>query len=82
MTTLKETHDVTLRSWVASANAPGTDSPVQNLPFAVFRRKGTPEAFRGGVAIGNQFSTSLQRWARPSSPARPRSPPKPRRKTT
>ncbi len=51
---MNETHDPTLRSWVDSANLPGTDFPIQNLPFAVFRRKGRDEAFRGGVAIGDQ----------------------------
>ena len=61
MTLLNETHDPTLRSWLASANAPGSDFPVQNLPFAVFRRKsGSPgptaspsDSWRGGVAIGD-----------------------------
>ncbi|WP_426145208.1 fumarylacetoacetase [Polaromonas sp. DSR2-3-2] len=55
MTLLNETHDPALRSWVASAHAAGNDFPIQNLPFAVFRRKGTLEAFRGGVAIGDQI---------------------------
>ena len=54
MTQLNETHDPRLTSWVTSANEPGTDFPIQNLPFAVFRRKGGNEAFRGGVAIGDQ----------------------------
>ncbi|MDE2607879.1 MAG: fumarylacetoacetase [Burkholderiales bacterium] len=54
MATLNETHDPALRSWVDAANAPGSDFPVQNLPFAVFRRRGTGESFRGGVAIGDQ----------------------------
>lgn len=54
MTLLNETHDATLTSWVASANDQGTDFPIQNLPFAIFRRRGGNEAFRGGVAIGNQ----------------------------
>ena len=49
---LNETHNPALSSWVASANATGNDFPIQNLPFAVFRRKGSTEAFRGGVAIG------------------------------
>ena len=53
MQSLNETHDPALRSWVVSANAAGTDFPIQNLPFAVFRRAGTGEAFRGGVAIGD-----------------------------
>jgi fumarylacetoacetase len=51
---INETHDPSLTSWVASANQPGTDFPIQNLPFAVFRRKGSQQAFRGGVAIGDQ----------------------------
>ena len=55
MSDLNETHDAALRSWVASANAEGTDFPIQNLPFGVFRRRGTQEAFRIGVAIGDQI---------------------------
>jgi fumarylacetoacetase len=47
------THDPQLRSWVNSANEPGGDFPIQNLPFAAFRRAGSREAFRGGVAIGD-----------------------------
>src|SRR5438874_6803054 len=52
---LDETHDPALRSWVESANAPGCEFPIQNLPFAIFRRKGRKEAPRGGVAIGDQI---------------------------
>ncbi|MBS0364254.1 MAG: fumarylacetoacetase [Proteobacteria bacterium] len=52
MTELNGTHDPALRSWVASANVADNDFPIQNLPFGVFRRAGTGEAFRGGVAIG------------------------------
>jgi fumarylacetoacetase len=52
---LDETHDPGLKSWVASANRPGTDFPIQNLPFGVFRRKGSAEPPRGGVAIGDQI---------------------------
>ena len=55
MITLNETHDPALRSWVSSANNPHTDFPIQNLPFGVFRRRSTSEAFRGGVAIGDQI---------------------------
>jgi fumarylacetoacetase len=55
MTTLNETHDPALRSWVDSANAADTEFPIQNLPLAVFRRRGRQEAFRGGVAIGEQI---------------------------
>ncbi|ESP94913.1 MULTISPECIES: fumarylacetoacetase [Pseudoalteromonas] len=54
MSFINETHDINLKSWVASANQAGTDFPIQNLPFASFRRKGSSEEFRGGVAIGNQ----------------------------
>lgn len=52
---LNETHDPALRSWVSSANDPGGNFPIQNLPFAVFRRLGSSESFRGGVAIGDQI---------------------------
>jgi len=52
---LNETHDPALRSWVASANVLGGDFPIQNLPLAVFRRKGSDEAARGGVAIGSRI---------------------------
>ncbi len=52
---LNETHDPALASWVESADAPGGDFPIQNLPFGVFRRAGAPERFRGGVAIGDRI---------------------------
>jgi fumarylacetoacetase len=51
---VNRTHDPKLRSWVESANEPGCDFPIQNLPFGTFRRKGSQEAPRGGVAIGDQ----------------------------
>lgn len=54
MPEMNETHDSSLTSWVESANKKDTDFPIQNLPFAVFRRKGSSEAFRGGVAIGDK----------------------------
>jgi fumarylacetoacetase len=54
MTKVNHTHNPAARSWLASANAPGADFPLQNLPFAVFRRAGSAEAFRGGVALGDQ----------------------------
>jgi fumarylacetoacetase len=53
VTGLDATHDPALRSWVDSANAAGTDFPLQNLPFAAFRRAASTEGFRGGVAIGD-----------------------------
>ncbi len=55
MTPLNETHGAQLRCWLPSAHAPGADFPIQNLPFAVFRRRGSAEAWRGGVAIGDQI---------------------------
>jgi fumarylacetoacetase len=54
-TQLNETHDAGLRSWVASANTGNTDFPIQNLPYGVFRRAGSDEQFRLGVAIGDQI---------------------------
>ena len=51
---LDETHDAALQSWVASANHPATDFPIQNLPFGRFRPKGTAQGWRIGVAIGDQ----------------------------
>lgn len=53
---LNETHDPALTSWVASAQAPGNDFPIQNLPFAVFRRRDVAnDTWRGGVAIGDRI---------------------------
>ncbi len=48
-----ETHDAALSSWVPSANARGTDFPVQNLPLGIFRRRGSNDRPRIGVAIGD-----------------------------
>jgi fumarylacetoacetase len=52
---LNETHDPNLASWVSSANIVGSDFPIQNLPFGIFRRVGSNETFRGGVAIGDKI---------------------------
>jgi fumarylacetoacetase len=50
---LDATHDAQLHSWVASANDPASDFPLQNLPFGRFRLP--PDAdWRIGVAIGDQ----------------------------
>ena len=54
MTLLDHTHNPATRSWLASANVAGGDFPIQNLPFGVMRRRGSNEAFRGAVAIGDQ----------------------------
>ncbi len=53
MRSIDATHDPRLTSWVDSANRPGSDFPIQNLPFAVFRRAGSAEPLRCGVAIGD-----------------------------
>ena len=55
MAHLNETHDPALSSWVDAANGGASDFPVQNLPFGVFRRRGSKQAWRGGVAIGDQI---------------------------
>jgi fumarylacetoacetase len=46
------THDPDRTSWVASANQPGSDFPIQNLPFGVFEGE---QGGRIGVAIGDQI---------------------------
>ena len=46
------THDPALRSWVASANQPDADFPIQNLPFAAFLAGDVPHA---GIAIGDRI---------------------------
>jgi fumarylacetoacetase len=48
------THDPTLVSWVASANRPDTDFPIQNLPFGIFARDAKTPG-RVGVAIGDMI---------------------------
>ena len=50
---LDATHDPAAASWVESANTPGCDFPIQNLPFGIFTRRN--EKPRGGVAIGDQI---------------------------
>src|SRR6185437_5875465 len=52
---LNETHDPARKSWVASANAPDNDFPIQNLPFGVFRARGDGAEPMVGVAIGDQI---------------------------
>ncbi len=51
---MNETHDPERRSWLASANRPEAAFPIQNLPFAVLRRRERGERFRPAVAIGDQ----------------------------
>ncbi|MGB6782162.1 MAG: fumarylacetoacetase, partial [Terracidiphilus sp.] len=40
-----------LTSWIASANSPGADFPLANLPYGVFSHA---HSARIGVAIGDQ----------------------------
>lgn len=54
-TAINATHDPALRSWVTSANEPGADFPIQNLPLAVFSAQGANEAPRCGVGIGDHI---------------------------
>ncbi len=54
---IDETHDPKLESWVRSANDPGTDFPIQNLPWVPFWHDGmddqVPEGL--GVRIGDMI---------------------------
>jgi fumarylacetoacetase len=52
-TTLDETHEIQLKSWVESANQPEGDFPIQNLPMGVFEQPGDRGAPSIGVAIGD-----------------------------
>lgn len=54
MYAIDATHDPKLTSWVESANKPGCDFPIQNLPFGRFSQKSNTEP-RIGVAIGSQI---------------------------
>ncbi len=56
------THDPGLTSWIESANRPGTDFPIQNLPYASFRNRGE-ERIRVGVAIGDMLLDASQALA-------------------
>src|SRR5580658_1618496 len=50
---IDETHDVALKSFVPGADAPGGDFPIQNLPYCAFRPRGSGDAPRIGVVIGD-----------------------------
>ena len=52
---LDETHDSKVQSWVESANVAGSDFPIQNLPFGVFRRREEGAEARVGIAIGDHI---------------------------
>ncbi len=49
---LDPSHDPAVQSWVASANDPDSDFPIQNLPLGTFRRRGSSDQPRIGAAIG------------------------------
>jgi fumarylacetoacetase len=51
---LDETHDPARHSFVESANDPGTDFPIQNLPLGIFATTADPTP-RIGVAIGDRI---------------------------
>ena len=51
---LDDSHDPALKSWVASANELHGDFPVQNLPLARLRKRGSSDGWRVGVAIGDR----------------------------
>jgi fumarylacetoacetase len=59
------THDPGLSSWVESANEASSGFPIQNLPYASFRRRGE-EQVRVGVAIGNMVFDAGSALAIPS----------------
>ena len=52
---LDQTHDPALQSFVAGANAPDCDFPIQNLPYGAFRRRSATGGPHIGVAIGDQI---------------------------
>lgn len=51
---LDATHDPERQSWVESAQRPGADFPIQNLPYGVFSR-GEEVMHHVGVAIGDHI---------------------------
>ena len=55
MTSIDQTHDAALKSFIASANAPDCDFPIQSLPYGAFRRRSATGGPRIGVAIGDQI---------------------------
>ncbi len=67
MDSINETHDPGLTSWVDTADG-HPDFPLQNLPFAVFRRRGSDEEWRGGIAIGESI-LDLRKLAAAEVPA-------------
>jgi len=52
---LDETHESKAQSWVESANVAGSDFPIQNLAFGVFRRRDASAQAGVGIAIGDRI---------------------------
>src|SRR5437016_6186928 len=51
---INETHDPNLKSWVESANEPGTEFPIQNLPWCIIGREDEDwDGAKLGVRIGD-----------------------------
>ena len=75
---IEDSHDPALQSWVESANDPGTDFPIQNLPFGRFRTQANAN-WRIGVAIGDytdfytsvHHATTIGKQLRPDNPLLP-----------
>ncbi len=68
---MNHTHSPQLASWVESAQT-HPEFPIQNLPFGVFRRRGTDRPPSVGVAIGDQIldlTASVAAVGLPSEPA-------------
>lgn len=62
---MDSTHDPNLTSWIESANHPENDFPIQNLPYASFRKPGE-ERVRVGVRIGDMMLDASEALGIPS----------------
>jgi fumarylacetoacetase len=67
--TLDATHDPQRSSWVPSTHAADIDFPIQNLPYARFRREGSDQPWRIGVAIGDRILDMAEARLAPGWPA-------------
>ena len=68
MSLIDHTHRPDAQSWVASANDADAEFPIQNLPYGLFRRAGSNESARVGIAIGTQIldlhrASALGKWS-------------------
>jgi fumarylacetoacetase len=62
---MDSTHDPNLTSWIESSNDPENDFPIQNLPYASFRKRGEERA-RAGVRIGDMVLDATESLGIPS----------------